>query len=332
MNLKQVNGNREQHLPVAFYRQEGTVPIDQTCAPTAIAKNTGESTCTVTVQNNTLEDTEVTALSTLDAKLRLTGVTGATKVGSQIVTTKKTLAGKQPDKPVIAPGAGPAGYLPLSLFGITPTPIGDEEALNFTVPAFTFAGRTFNRIGVVSNGYTVAGGTNGSADIQFAPQTLPDVAPPNGVLASYWTDLNGAGTPGVYVATLTDGVNTWLVVEWQVNLYGTTSRKVFQQWIGLNGTEDISYAYDPANLPGDPGAEYGLTVGAENVEGNAGSQISGPPTQDYRITSTPGAPGGTLNYSFKVKGVSSGTGTVTTGTSTAQVKGITVEVDKITIN
>ncbi|WP_318271878.1 S8 family serine peptidase [Microbispora triticiradicis] len=331
VNLKQVGGAREQHLPVAFYRREGAVPIDQTCTPSAIARNTGQSTCTVSVQNTTLEDTDVTALSTLDAKLRLTGVTGATQVGSQIVTTKKTLAGRQPDKPVIAPGESPAGYLPLSAFGITPTPIGDEEALNFTVPAFTYAGRTFTRIGIVSNGYTVAGGTNGSADIQFDPQTLPDATPPNGVLAPYWTDLNGEGTPGVYVATLSDGVNRWLVIEWRVNLYGTNSLKTFQQWIGLNGAEDISYTYDPGNLPGDPGAAYGLTVGAENVEGTAGTQISGPPTQDYRVTSTPGAPGGTLNYSFTVKGVSPGTGTVTTATSTPQVKGITVEVDKITV-
>lgn len=331
VKLKQVGGDREQHLPVAFYRQEGAVPIDQTCAPSTIAKNTGESTCTVTVRNDTTEDTEVTAVSTLDLKLRLGSVTGATKIGSQIVTAKSTLAGRQPDKPSIAPGEGPAGFLPLSLFGITPVAIGDEEALNFTVPSFTYAGRTYNRIGVVSNGYTVAGGTSGSADIQFVPQTLPDAAPPNNVLAPYWTDLNGTGAPGVYVATLTDGVNRWLVVEWRVFLYGTSSLKAFQQWIGLNGTEDITYAYDPGNLPGDPGAEYGLTVGAENADGTAGSQISGPPTQDYRITSTPGAPGGTLTYSFKVKGVSSGTGTVTTGTSTPQVKGITVEVDKITV-
>ncbi|MEU8173228.1 hypothetical protein AB0C14_10150 [Microbispora hainanensis] len=49
-------------------------------------------------------------------------------------------------------------------------------------------------------------------------------------------------------------MNRWLVVEWQVYLYGTNSLKVFQQWIGLNGTEDISYAYDPGNLSGDPGA------------------------------------------------------------------------------
>jgi subtilisin family serine protease len=332
VNLKQLGGTRQQHLPVAFYRQEGAVPVDQTCSPSTIAKNTAQSTCTVSVQNTTLEDTEVTALSTLDSKLRLTGVTGATQVGTQVVTTKKTLAAKQPDKPGIAPGVNPAGgWLSLADFGIAPTPIGDEEALNYNVPAFTYAGRTFTRIGVVSNGYTVAGGTNGQADIQFAPQTLPNPSPPNGVLASYWTDLDGTGAPGVYVGTLTDGVNRWLVVEWHVDLYGTDDLKVFQQWIGLNGTEDISYAYDPDNLPGDPGADYGLTVGAENSEGNAGGQISGPPTQDYRITSTPGAPGGTLSYTFTVKGVSTGTGSVTTATSTPQVKGITVEVDKITV-
>ncbi|WP_036321178.1 S8 family serine peptidase [Microbispora sp. ATCC PTA-5024] len=332
VDLKQVGGSRQQHLPVAFYRREGAVPIDQTCTPATIARNTGQSTCVVNVQNTTLEDADVTAATVLDAKLRATAATGATRVGTQIVTARTTLAARQPDKPSIAPGANPAGgWLSLADFGIAPTPIGDEEALNYNVPAFTYAGRTFTRIGVVSDGYTVAGGTNGNADIQFAPQTLPDAAPPNGVLATYWTDLNGAGAPGVYVGTLSDGVNRWLVVEWHVYLYGTSDLKVFQQWIGLNGAEDISYAYDPGHLPGDPGAAYGLTVGAENAEGTAGSQISGPPMQDYRIASTPGAPGGTLSYSFTVKGVSPGTGTVTTGTSTPQVKGITVEVDRITV-
>ncbi|GGK96065.1 peptidase S8 [Sphaerisporangium melleum] len=331
VNLKQVGGTRDLHLPVAFFRKEGAVPIDQTCAPSTIARNTGESTCTVTVENTTLKDTEVTALSTLDAKLRLNSVTGATKVGTQIAITKAKLAGRQPDKPAIAPGSGPAGYLPLDLFGITPTPIGDEEAVNFTVPAFTYAGRTYNRIGVVSNGYSVPGGTSGQADISFEPQNLPDPAPPNNVLAPYWTDLNGEGTPGVYAGTLTDGVDTWIVLEWRVNLYGTSSLKVFQQWIGVNGAEDITYSYDPGALPGDPGPSYGLTVGAENAEGSAGAQISGPPVQDYRVTSTPGAPGGKLTYTMKVKGVTKGTGSVTTATSTPEVKGITIEVDKITV-
>ena len=332
VNLKQVGGSRTQHLPVAFFRQEGAVPIDQTCSPSTIAKNTGQSTCTVTVQNNTFEDTEVTALTTLDSRLRLTGATGATKVGTQIVTTKAMLAGKQPDRPVISPGQNPAGgWLSLADCGIAPIPVGNESAVNLNVPAFVFAGRTYTRIGVVSNGYAVAGGITDAAQIQATPQALPDAAPPNGVLAPYWTDLDGTGTPGVYAGSLTDGVNRWLVLEWHVNLAGTTDTKVFQQWIGLGGAEDITYAYDPVNLPGDPGQAKGLTVGAENADGTGGSQISGPPTQDYRITSTPGAPGETFTYSFTVKGVSSGTGTVTTATSTPQVKGVTVEVDKITV-
>lgn len=331
VDLRQVGGSRALHLPVAFFRQEGIVPVDQTCAPSTIPKNTGESTCTVTVQNNSLASAEVTALSTLDARLRLNSVTGATKIGTQIATTKVTLAGQQPAKPTIAPGVGPAGYLPLDIFGIAPLPIGDEQALNFTVPAFTFAGKSYTRIGVVSNGYSVAGGSNGSDDIAFLPQTLPDPARPNAVLASYWTDLDGTGAPGVFAGILTDGVSRWLVLEWRVNTFGTTSTKVFQQWIGLNGVEDISYAYDPANLPGDAPAGSGLTVGAENDEGTAGAQISGPPTEDLVVTSTPGAPGGTLTYSMKIKGVSRGVGNVTTGTSTPQVKGITVEVDKITV-
>ncbi|MEU9835873.1 S8 family serine peptidase [Streptosporangium sp. NPDC048047] len=331
VDLKQVGGSRDLHLPVAFFRREGAVPVDQTCTPDTIARDTGESTCTVSVRNDTLNDTEVTAVSTLDAKLRLNGVTGATKAGSQIATAKTTLAGRQPDRPVVSPGTGPAPYLPLDAFGIAPTPIGDEQALNFTVPAFTYAGRTYTRIGVVSDGYTVVGGTSGSGDIDPVPQSLPDPAAPNNVLAPYWTDLDGTGAPGVYVATLTDGVDDWLVVEWRVNLYGTTDAKVFQQWIGLNGTEDITYAYDPDRLPGDTPAGYGLTVGAENSEGTAGSQIGGPPTRDLRVTSTPGAPGGTLTYTMKVKGVATGTGTVTTGTSTPEVKGLTIEVDRITV-
>ncbi|MFJ2029539.1 S8 family serine peptidase [Streptosporangium sp. NPDC087985] len=331
VNLKQVNGNRDLHLPVAFYRKQGAVPVEQTCVPDTIARNTGESTCTVSVQNNTLEDAEVTAVSTLDGKLQLNSVTGATKVGSQTATAKTTLTAKQPDRPSIAPGTGPAPYLPLDAFGIAPTPIGDEQALNYTVPAFVYAGKTYTRLGIVSNGYTIPGGTSGSADIDYEPQTLPDPARPNNVLATYWTDLDGTGAPGVYVATLTDGVDTWLVVEWRVNPYGTRNTKVFQQWIGLNGTEDITYTYNPSRLPGNPPAGYGLTVGAENSDGTAGSQITGPPTQDLRVTSTPGAPGGTLTYTMKVKGVSKGTGTVTTSTSTPQVKGTTIKVDKITV-
>jgi hypothetical protein len=61
-----------------------------------------------------------------------------------------------------------------------------------------------------------------------------------------WTDLDGTGAPGIYAGTLTDGVSTWLVIEWRVNDWGTTNQRRFQTWIGVNGVEDISYGYDPA--------------------------------------------------------------------------------------
>ncbi|GIH28791.1 peptidase S8 [Acrocarpospora phusangensis] len=330
ISLRQENGNKDHHLPVAFFRQEGAIPVEQSCAPDTIVRHTGSSTCTVTVKNDTLEDTEVTAVSTLNSKLQLTGVTGATATGTQVATAVETLEGRQPDRPVIAPGSL-FGYIPLDAFGVAPIPLGDEQALNFTVPAFRFAGQTFTRLGVTSNGYAVAGGTNGSADIQFIPQSLPDAARPNGVMAPFWTDLDGTGAPGVFATTLTDGVDDWIVVEWRLNLFGTSSQRVFQQWIGVNGVEDVTYAY-PGPLP-YPGAAFGLTVGAENSDGTAGSQIPDGtgPTSDYRITSTPGAPGETMTYTMTVKGVAGGVGTVTTATSTDQVKGITVEVDKITV-
>ncbi|SEH00223.1 PA domain-containing protein [Nonomuraea solani] len=330
VNLKQVGGPRALHLPVAFFRQEGAVPVDQTCEPSAIPRDTGESTCTVTVRNTTAQDADVTALSTLDGRLRLNGVTGATRVGTQIATARATLAATQPARPTIAPGAGPAGYLPLDAFGVTPIPIGDEQAVNFTLPAFVFAGRTYTRIGVTSNGYSVVGGAVAD-DISPVPQTLPDPARPNGVLATYWTDLDGTGAPGVFATILTDGVSDWLVVEWRLNVFGTTDLKVFQQWIGLNGAEDISYAYDPANRPGSPPAGLGLTVGAENELGTGGDQITGPPVEDLVVTSAPAVPGGSMTYTMKIKGVTAGAGKVTTATSTPQVKGITVEVDTITV-
>jgi subtilisin family serine protease len=328
VNLRQLGGSRALHLPVAFFRQEGIVPIDQTCTPGSIKKNTEQSTCTVTVQNNSLQDTQVTAVSTLSSQLRLTGVTGATQVGTQIATKTATLAGRQPDQPVISPGAL-FGYIPLDDFGVTPIPIGDEQALNFNVPAYQYAGQTYSRIGVTSNGYTVVGGTTSGDDVQFLPQNLPDPARPNNVLASYWTDLDGTGAPGVFATVLTDGVSDWIVLEWRVNVFGTTDLKVFQQWIGVNGVEDITYAYN--GQLGSPPAGYGLTVGAENFEGTGGSQITGPPVEDYRIASTPGAPGGSMTYQMMLKGVQKGTGSVTTGTSTPLVKGITIEVDTIRV-
>ena len=49
------------------------------------------------------------------------------------------------------------------------------------------------------------------------------------------------------------------------------------------------------------------------------------------MTSTPGAPGGALTYSFNIKGVFPGSGTVRTDLTTPLVNGTTTEVDTITV-
>jgi VCBS repeat-containing protein len=183
----------------------------------------------------------------------------------------------------IAPGAA-FGYLPLDAFGMSPTPIGDEELINHDTPPFVYNGATHTRIGVSSNGYLVIGGASGE-DSSFTP-ILGSGDRPNGVLAPFWTDLDGTGAPGIYATILTDGVSDWIVVEWRLNVFGTTSRRTFQVWIGANGTEDITFAYDPANLPASP---FGLpfAVGAENLDGTHASSIDGTPAGDLRVTSVP---------------------------------------------
>jgi subtilisin family serine protease len=328
INLDRRDSQRDLHLPVAFFKRQGVVPLSQSCDPSTIRRDTETSTCAVTVQNNSLSVAEVSTESTTSTNLVVTDVTGATKVSDHKVTASATLAGRQPDAPHIAPGEL-FGYIPLDAFGVTPIPVGDEQALNFNVPAFIFAGQTFTQLGVVSDGYLVAGGATGQ-DVDFIPQHFPDPARPNGVLAPFWTDLDGTGAPGIFAATLTDGVNDWLVVESRLDVFGTTSLRVFQAWIGLNGTEDVTFAYDPGNLPADPVGQP-FNVGAENADGSAGDQIAGLPTGDLRVTSTPGAPGGALTYSFNVKGVMAGVGTVRTDMTTPLVRGTTTDVDTITV-
>jgi hypothetical protein len=211
----------------------------------------------------------------------------------------------------VAPGLSPAGYLPLSLFGVAPVSgVGDETISNFNVPGFQFAGETYTRVGFVSNGYLVVGGGT-SADVQFINQNLPDAARPNNVLAPFWTDLNPAFGGAMRVATLTNGVSSWVIFDWEgVANYGDRLPNNFQVWIGINGVEDITFTYGDVSA-GDMGF---LTVGAENVFGNSGQNfyvdgVGTPPGPgvEVRVSSTPAAPGETHTVTFKAKVVKWGT-------------------------
>jgi VCBS repeat-containing protein len=153
------------------------------------------------------------------------------------------------------------------------------------VPPFVYNGATHTRIGASSNGYLIVGGGEAPEDSQFIPN-LGSGDRPNGVLAPFWTDLDGSGAPGIYATILTDGVSSWVVVEWRVNLHGTSSVRTFQVWLGINGAEDIVFTYDPANLPTSL-PSHPLAVGAENLDGTHAASIEGAPTTDLFVTTNP---------------------------------------------
>lgn len=122
---------------------------------------------------------------------------------------------------------------------------------------------------------------------------------------------------------LSDGVNTWLIVEWRLHVFGQPDNdRVFQLWAGLDGPEDLSFVYDPARLPAAPGLP--MAVGAENLDGSGGEYQTTPPTGDIVVTSTDPTPGDSVSYLVTVKGVRTGTRRVTTAMEADGVAGTTI--------
>ncbi|HVK25374.1 MAG TPA: S8 family serine peptidase [Actinokineospora sp.] len=319
--------NPTLHLPVAYVTGQAHVSLASSCAPTSIPVN-GASTCSITATNSSFTDTTVDMITTVTKNLKVTGATNASIVNNRTVRKSNVLvAGAVPGVPSMDPGEL-AGYIPLDAFGITPIPIGDEQIINFNVPAFVYNGVTYSRIGADSNGYLIVGGGNSEDNNCCTLPSGPSPARPNNVLAPFWTDLDGAGAPGIFAGTLTDGVNTWVVIEYRVNVFGTASGRVFQVWIGVDGTQDITYAYDPANLPASPGQPF--LVGAENQFGS-GDMAAVLPTADQRVTSSAPTPGASVTYTVTVRGLEVGTGAVTTEMSGAGLPGATIVSSGIAI-
>jgi subtilisin family serine protease len=286
-------------FPITLVKKQGGVTLLKACDDTDLTL--GQSTqCTVSATNTTFEPSRVVVSDWLPDELRLGDVTGAKRWGNRGFVFQGTLAPAQPPGVTLAPGASPGGgYLPLSLFGIAPVGgMGDETIANFNVPSFSFGGQSYSRVGVVSNGYLVIGGGT-TSDVQYINQSFPDTNPPNNVLAPFWTDLDLTKGGAVRVGLLSDGVNDWLVVDWNAaHAYTSTDTQPnsFEVWLQLGTEESISYSYGPVGA-GDGGL---LTVGAENVYGNRGQNYyyngtGTAPVEDteLQVASTPSAPGET---------------------------------------
>jgi hypothetical protein len=313
-------GHRVLHLPVTIVRGQAALTWTKSCTPTDIAKGAITS-CTLTLVNPTLNDATYVIADKMPKQLKLdpTSIVGGfSNSDEDKVKANGTIPASQPPNVTIAPGSSPAGgYLPLSAYGIPPIAgVGDDTITNFNVPAFTYAGGTYTSVGVSSNGYVVVGGGSGP-DNSINNQNFPNVARPNNVLALFWTDLNPAAAGAVRIGTLTDGADTWIVVDWAgVREFSSASKVVsFETWIGVNGdahpAEDISYAYGA--ITGGANGDGGfLTVGAENVQGNRGQNtyfngVGSLPTNgtQLRVAGTAGTTS-SLTITFNASGKKTG--------------------------
>jgi hypothetical protein len=245
-----------------------------------------------------------------------------------------TLAGAAPGVPSIANGETPNdGYLPLELFDVGAIPIGDEEIVQFDVPAFEFNGQTWTTFGVDSNGYLVAGETSSEDNECCTLPDGPDPARPNNMIAPLWTDLDGTGQPGLRVAVLSGGDDRWLVVQWNVKTFGRVpvQPQNFQIWLGLTTNtpsgQDISFAYAPGS-PANPGIDF--LVGAENVLGQ-GEMAAVLPTAPQVVSSTDAVPGDTAGYTLDVTSNRIGGAQVQTEMTASRIPGTTIVTTDITI-
>jgi hypothetical protein len=317
----ETRGEPAQHLPVAFIHTQGDVNLIQDCDAATLPMD-AVTQCEITAVNNSFDEQTVNLDTSTNAQLDIVDATGAGVINAHHAQLHNvTLAGAQPGVPSVDPGSSPAGgYLPLGLFGVVPDPIGDEEIINYNVPGYVYNGQTFNVLGVDSNGYIVAGGATSEDNNCCNIPTGPDAAPPNNMLAPFWTDLDGSASAGISAAILTDGVNDWIIIQYQVKVFGTADLREFQVWIGINGTQDISYAY--AAPQADPAGQDFL-VGAENILGQ-GDMTATLPSADLVVTSSDPVPGDEASYIVFVEGAKKGAGVVTTEMTADGVPGVTV--------
>jgi len=327
-------GDLNAVLPVAFNKTQGEVTFDNTCDDASVAKG-AETTCHATATN--LAD------ESADLSIGVQGTNNRIKVNDWAVSDQGDPGRPQANKrgngflwdgwlsPSLPPtvdsitditGGGPdGGYLALSLFGIPSIGAGDDTITNFNVPTFYYGGEAYTRIGVVSNGYVVVGGGT-SSDIVYVPQTFPNPASPNNVLAPLWTDLNPPAGGAIRVATLSGGGYAWIVIDWDgVKNFGNATTHSFELWLQESTgahtgptSEAITYSYGPnlsfptdgpglANAgSGDPSS--GVNWGAENRTGTSGVSISPAPTNgsEWSVNTSPPTPGGTVTIDYDVLG------------------------------
>jgi subtilisin family serine protease len=308
-------------IPVAALTGNGAVAMTHTCTPTTVRVNAATQ-CAVSLTNNapvaapvdlSLVAPRNATVSNVSAPATATGTTGFAWSGTLSPSLPPTVNS-------ITAGGSPAGYLPLSLFGIAPIGgVGDESIVNFNVPSFKYGGEVYSSLGIDSNGYVVIGGGAGADNDCCTVPPIPNVARPNNVVAPFWTDLDPSAAGAVRIGTLTDGVDTWIVVDYAgVPAFGTTLANSFEVWIQTGNTEGVTIAHGTMNgANGQP-----TNQGAENRTGTSGATYTGGTDTDWSVNTSPPTAGGSVNITYAAAASRTGTYVLAPTATTPLVKGV----------
>jgi subtilisin family serine protease len=318
-------GAVEAVVPVAVFRAQGALTLQHVCEPTTFPRGSNAD-CQVTVRN--------TAGQPASANLEVEGPRGRgleiTNVSPPAQPTERGFRWTGTLTPALAPrivSLTPGGqeYIPLPF---APIPgVGDETAINFTVPPFEYGSETYTSLCMVSNGYAVVGGCT-AEDINFVPQTFPNPARPNNVLAAFWTDLDPSQGGQLRAGTGSVGGVPYIILEWRnVPVFDAPSeRQTFEIWIRTGTTEGVNYAYE--RVAGNGSAD-GLNVGAENRDGTTGVNLGRVPAdgEELTVNTEPPTPGGSVTITYDAFGRRAGeydvvarlTSNITVGTVTEAV-------------
>jgi hypothetical protein len=310
----------EYDIPVPF--PEADISFDKTCTPTDLTLDE-LLTCTVTIQNNGAEDITYKILDLTSPNFTVVedSVVGGRLHNHNIITNYGTLTGGTTQGIAVEKADTLLAYNSLGELGIPPlTDIGDESMVNLsTLQPYIYNGEEYTTVGMSSNGYLIAG-LGSDEDIAYIPQIFPDEAIPNNVIAPLWTDLDPSEGGNLYAALLTRDNISWVVFEWE-NVPVFDSEKpdpncggggcnpdtfTFQIWIKTNAPEqDITFVYEKVE---GVGAESGLNIGAENVEGTIGGNYEALPIagDELVVLSTPGTAGETHVISYTADPVLTG--------------------------
>ncbi len=273
------------HMPVAVY--VGDLDTSSTASAslttTAGTVTAGNSLAASTVLTNGTVDDTLTVTTTIPSGVTVAGTPTATVSGgsqssfsydssSQEMTWTGTL-----DAGATSLSSGPSwlssltsltdGYSPYTISCSTACDDG-EATIDVSAFGFTYMGTSVSTLTLGTNGYITV--NDASVTNSATNDDLPSSRVSGGMLAPFWADLDLSGTGGWYYQEITDGTNSYLVIEWyDATLYGDTSGNSysFQVIFELNSDNVYFHYLTLSDLPDD------LTVGLQNNAGNVGDAL-----------------------------------------------------------